>query len=325
LVERKSTLNQRRRSSSVKKTENQDLGKRVNHLLEEGTVESLTKGKQLSQDNLKYQWDFYSELAFQRGVIQDKLLSAIAQSCLTDFKFKSWQRVIGWKYSHHPLCTIGSIKQYGGRFNIGEDISQGNTLKTFQAFYLAEDQATAQVEALGSQVSSEKLTVEDVALTNKSSYSCISISGSLDKVIDLTKKSSLTKFVRLISSFTIPQSIYDSAKRLGIPQPTLINTTTLLLDSFLSPSWRKEPAQFDIPANSQIFGQLAHQAGIDGILFHSTKTGKKCLAVFPSNFGGGSSSLVVDDEPPEIWITKIINLNNFGLCEKNAMQIKTKK
>ena len=325
MVERKSTLHQRRKSSSVKKAENQDLGKRVNHLLEEGTVESLTKGKQLSQDNLKYQWDFYSELAFQRGVIQDKLLSAIAQSCLTDFKFNSWQRVIGWKYSHHPLCTIGSIKQYGGRFNIGEDISQANTLKTFQAFYLAEDQATAQVEALGSQVSSEKLSVEDVALTNKSSYSCISISGSLDKVIDLTKKSSLTKFVRLISSFTIPQSIYDSAKRLGIPKPTLINTTTLLLDSFLSPSWRKDPAQFDIPANSQIFGQLAHQAGIDGILFHSTKTGKKCLAVFPSNFGGGSSSLEVDDEPPEIWIPKIINLNNFGLCEKTAMQVKTKK
>ena len=325
MVERKSTLHQSRRSSSVKKAENQDLGKRVTHLLEEGTVESLTKGKQLSQDNLKYQWDFYSELAFQRGVIQDKLLSAIAQSCLTDFKFKSWQRVIGWKYSNHPLCTIGSIKQYGGRFNIGEDISQANTLKTFQAFYLAEDQATAQVEALGSQVSSEKLTVEDVALTNKSSYSCISISGSLDKVIDLTKKSSLTKFVRLISSFTIPQSIYDSAKRLGIPQPTLINTTTLLLESFLSSSWRKEPAQFDIPANSQIFGQLAHQAGIDGILFRSTKTGKNCLAVFPSNFGGGSSSLELDDEPPEIWIPKIINLKNFGLCEKTAMQVKAKK
>ena len=90
MVERKSTLHQSRRSSSVKKAENQDLGKRVSHLLEEGTVESLTKGKQLSQDNLKYQWDFYSELAFQRGVIQDKLLSAIAQSCLTDFKFKSW-------------------------------------------------------------------------------------------------------------------------------------------------------------------------------------------------------------------------------------------
>ena len=325
MVERKSTLHQRRGSSSVKKAKNQDLGKRVTHLLEEGTVESLTKGKQLSQDNLKYQWDFYSELAFQRGVIQDKLLIAIAQSCLTDFKFNSWQRVIGWKYSHHPLCTLGSIKQYGGRFNIGEDISQANTLKTFQALYLAKDQATGQVEAFGSQVSSEKLTVEDVALTNKASYSCISISGSLDKVIDLTKKSSLTKFVRLISSFTIPQSIYDSAKRLGIPQPTLINTTTLLLESFLSSSWRKEPAQFDIPANSQIFGQLAHQAGIDGILFRSTKTGKKCLAVFPPNFGSGSSSLEVDDEPPEIWIPKIINLNNFGLCEKTAMQVKTKK
>jgi hypothetical protein len=49
------------------------------------------------------------------------------------------------KYSNHPLCTLGSIKQYGGRFNIGEDISQANTLKTFQAFYLAEDQSTAQM------------------------------------------------------------------------------------------------------------------------------------------------------------------------------------
>jgi hypothetical protein len=325
LVERKTAFHQRRRSSSVKKVENQDLGKQVTHLLEEGTVESLTKAKQLSQDNLKYQWDFYSELAFQRSIIQDKLLSAIAQSCLTDFKFNSWQRVISWKYSNHPLCTLGSIKQYGGRFNIGEDISQANTLKTFQAFYLAEDQGTAQIEAFGSQVSNEKLTVEDVALTNKSSYSCISISGSLDKVIDLTKKSSLTKFVRLISSFTIPQSIYNSAKRLGIPKPTLINTSTLLLQSFLSPSWRKEPAQFDIPANSQIFGQLAHQAGIDGILFRSTKTSKKCLAVFPSNFGGGCSWLALDDEPPEIWIPKVINLNNFDLCEKSALQVKNKR
>ena len=325
MVERNSKVHQRLRSSSLKKAENQDLGKRVTHLLEEGTIQSLTKGKQLSQDNLKYQWDFYSELAFQRSVIQDRLLSAIAQSCVTDLKFSSWQRVIGWKYSNHPLCTLGSIKQFGGRFNIGEDISQANTLKTFQAFYLAEDQGTAQVEAFGSQALGEKLTVDDVALTNKASYSCISISGSLDKVIDLTKKSSLTKFVRLISSFTIPQSIYDSAKRLDIPEPTLVNTTTLLLDSFLASNWCKEPAQFDIPANSQIFGQLAHQAGIVGILFRSTKTGKKCLAIFPSNFGGGSSSLAVDDDPPESWTPKVINLNNFRLCEKTAIQVKTIK
>ena len=40
------------RSSSAKKAENQDLGKRVTHLLEEGTIQSLTKGKQLSQDTL---------------------------------------------------------------------------------------------------------------------------------------------------------------------------------------------------------------------------------------------------------------------------------
>ena len=46
---------------------------------------------------------------------------------------------------------------------------------------------------------------------------------------------------------------------------------------------------------------------------------------FPSNFGGGGSSLALDDEPPEIWTPKIINLNNFDLCEKTAIQVKNKK
>ena len=52
------------RSSSVKKAENQDLGKRVTHLLEEGTIQSLTKGKQLSQDNLN-NFDLCEKTAIQ--------------------------------------------------------------------------------------------------------------------------------------------------------------------------------------------------------------------------------------------------------------------
>lgn len=260
-----------KRLSTKKKQHITDVGKEVTHLLEQGTLDSLQKGAQLSRDHLKYQWDLYSELAFQRNVIAKDLMDAISESCIEDYEFESWQRAIQWKYINHPLCTIGSSKQYGGRFNIGEDISPARMLKTFSALYIAQDQDTAKAEAFGSQVKQFSLSPSEVSLTNKRSYGCISISGELDRVIDLTNPSSLTKFIRLISKFTIPQSIVDSASRLNLPSPTIINSKKLLLDSFLASDWRKEPAQCDIPANSQIFGQLAYEAGIDGILFESSK------------------------------------------------------
>lgn len=321
MPERKTISKKGQRAKPNKKKHIANIGKEVNYLLEHGTLDSLQKAKQLSRDHLKHQWDFYSELAFQRNAIAEKLVDAISESCIEDYKFFAWQRVLQWKYTNHPLCTIGSLKQYGGRFNIGEDISPSDALQTFSAFYIAQDQVTAKAEAFGSPVSGFDLSVDETSLTNKRSYGCISISGSLDKVIDLTKKSSLTKFVRLISKFKIPQSIHDSAARLNLPPPTLINSTSLLLDSFLASDWRKEPAQFDIPANGQIFGQLAYKAGIDGILFKSSKTKKLCLAIFPSNFSNGNSYLQLDDEPPEKWIVRLIDSTNFDLCQKNAEQI----
>lgn len=313
--------NQRMTSSKKKKITN--IGEEVNCLLEHGTLESLQRAKQLSQDHLKHQWDFYSELAFQRNAVVDKLIDVISESCIEDYKFSTWQRVLQWKYTNHPLCTIGSLKQYGGRFNIGEDISPSGALQTFPAFYIAQDQVTAKAEAFGSQVPGFNLSAEEVALVNKRSYGCISISGSLDRVIDLTKKSSLTKFIRLISKFKIPQSIFNSALRLNLPPPTLINSTALLLDSFLASDWRKEPAQFDIPANGQIFGQLVHKAGIDGILFKSSKTKELCLAIFPSNFSNGNSFLQLDDEPPENWIVNHIDSENFEFCQKDVEEVKS--
>jgi len=289
--------------------------KRVEYLLEEGTIQSLVEGKRLNQEHIKYQWDFYSELAYQRSQIQDQLILSIQESCIPNFKIDSWQRVTKWKYSNHPLSTVGSLVSFGGRFNIGEDISSSDTLKTFQALYIAEDQGTAQLEALGQDSSGSALTIEEISLSNKNSFACTSMSGCLDRVIDLTDKQSLVKFARLISKFKIPQSILDSAKQLGIPAPTLIKSPGSLLKSFLTNNWRKEPAQFDIPANSQIFGQLAYLAGMDGIVYPSVKTGKHCLAIYPTNFDGRNSYLALDDEPPELWTPKLISSENFPLAE----------
>jgi hypothetical protein len=61
------------------------------------------------------------------------------------------------------------------------------------------------------------LSIEDIALANKSSFVCVSVSGILDRVIDLTDKTALVTFAKLISKFKVPQSILDSAARLNIP------------------------------------------------------------------------------------------------------------
>jgi hypothetical protein len=95
-----------------------------------------------------------------------------------------------------------------------------------------------------------------------------------------------------------------------------------LLKSFLANNWRKEPAQFDIPANSQIFGQLAYFAGMDGVVYPSTKTGKNCLAIYPSNFDGRNSFLSLDDDPPEVWTPRIISSENFLLAEMTSEEVK---
>ena len=323
MATRKPTLHHRGRRKLVQKTKKLTPEKRVEHLLEEGSIQSLIEGKKLNQAYIKYQWDFYSELAYQRSLIQDQLIASLQVSAIAGYRFDAWQRVTRWKYSGHPFSSVGSLVSWGGRFNLGQEISPSGTLKTFQALYLAQSQATAQVEGLGSGISNSPLSIEEIALANKSSFACVSVSGALDRVIDLTDKVTLVKFAKLISKFKVPQSILESAAQLNIAPPTLIKSPGPLLKSFLNESWRKEPAQFDIPANPQIFGQLVYLAGIDGIIYPSSKTGEKCLAVFPSNFDGRNSFLRLDDEPPENWTPRAISSDNFTLCEKTSDELKS--
>jgi hypothetical protein len=60
------------------------------------------------------------------------------------------------------------------------------------------------------------------------------------------------------------------------------------------------PQQFDLPANSQIFGRIAAAAGIHGILYPSARNvAKRCLALFPQNWAGSGSYVQVSDAAPE--------------------------
>ncbi len=62
--------------------------------------------------------------------------------------------------------------------------------------------------------------------------------------------------------------------------------------------------QVDIPANSQLFGQLVVRAGIEGIVYPSKFNDRDCLAVFPQNFSGTGSFVELLDTPPAQTVTR---------------------
>lgn len=286
----------------------------IEYLLEQGNLEGLKAAKQRAGKLSKYYWNEYSELARQRNAVKEELEQALIQSCISDYEFKHWQRAVKYKYGLHPLSTLGSLSWVGGRFNIGEEINSEVT--SFPALYLASDKDTALQEHLGQQETSKKskLTPRELALTNPSSETIVSVSGCLDKVFDLTEVKNLTLFVNLIKNFVLSGGLKAQAKQLNLPV-SIMKTTSQLLSNLLIPEWRLLPVNMDIPSNSQIFGHLIYSAGIEGILYPSKLTKKPCLAIFPRNFSNTDSTIYLDDEVPHKAVPKKVDSKNWRVCE----------
>jgi hypothetical protein len=100
------------------------------------------------------------------------------------------------------------------------------------------------------------------------------VSGVLNSVIDLNKGGELQDFVNLINDFKIPEHLKESFKKFNLSSE-LVTTVPMLINCLLDPNWRVNPMQFDVPSTSQIFGQLAIDAGIEGIVYPSKFTNKK--------------------------------------------------
>ncbi|WP_428412340.1 RES family NAD+ phosphorylase [Legionella sp.] len=91
--------------------------------------------------------------------------------------------------------------------------------------------------------------------------------------------------------------------------------------TLLTHEWRQFPSNYDIPANSQIFGHIVHQAGIEGILYPSKLTGSLCLVVFPKNFVSTDSYLKLDDEVPHEKVPTRIDASNWRICDLEAKEV----
>ena len=293
----------------------------VGYYLESTNIKDLKLAKEITEKRLKFWWAHYSDLASQRHLIESELKKSIIQNC-TGFNFNNWQRAVKYKYSLHPLCTIGSYQFIGGRFNYGNCIN--GELPHFPALYIAKDKDTALQEHLGQEPipKNSNLTALDLALTSSASETIVSISGQLDKVFDLTNKDNLNEVVHLISKFKINKYLTQLARDAQLGKlPLIIKSTNTLLDSLLDPHWRRVPANYDIPSNSQIFGHLCYTAGIEGVVYPSKLTGKHCIAIFPNNFPNTSSHIKLDDELPHDKVPSIINEYNYNLCETSDKDI----
>ena len=121
--------------------------KRTRTVLERSTLKGMVAREKYSKDLAKYHWEHYSELAYQRNLVQADLLAELQKSVSQDFEIQKWRRLVKYKYSNHPLCTKGSITGIGGRFNIGQLVNP--SISTFPALYMAVDKETAEFETMG--------------------------------------------------------------------------------------------------------------------------------------------------------------------------------
>lgn len=230
-----------------------------------------------------------------------------------DFEFSGWQRAVSYRYSLTPLSTLGStIGDAGGRFNIGA--LDPMVFPVFPALYIAEDRVTAEQELLCQDKPDSELSNYDFALTKPQSLSVVACSGKVNEVIDLRKEGVLKRFAKLLSGFSLSSKTLRLARKVGI-SPRLISTESELVQALLEKRWRAFPMQFDVPSNSQVFGQLVQGAGIGGVVYPSKMSGRACIAIFTRNLEHSDSYVQLDDEtPPGVTYTRL-DTSNFRACE----------
>ena len=255
----------------------------------------------------------YSELAYQRSLIMDDIKKALVGAAVGPFPFSGYQRAVKYVWSLDPLSPEGSLKDTGGRFNIG-DIDR-TKFNSFQALYLAEDKDTALQEYFQCDPSGKNgLSPQELALTEPQSMTMVSVYGSLESVVDLYNPDKLQVFVDLIKNFEYSDSLKQERAKLGFTENVVTNVAELL-SAVYDPNWRGLPMHMDVPASPQIFGQLVLEAGIEGIRYKSKYTDKSCLAIFPQNFLGPDSFVGIMGECPQGVSRKRLDLT-FSLKTK---------
>ncbi|WP_133129116.1 hypothetical protein [Legionella quinlivanii] len=155
----------------------------------------------------------------------------------------------------------------------------------------------------------EGLTGSELSVAGN--FSHFNVRGELTNILDLTKEETLRPFFDLIKDIQLPIYYIKKAREIKSNVMPPVKNLQELLNTLFAANWRLMPMQFDVPANSQILGQIAQAAGLEGVLYHSTKTKKPVLAVYPQNFNYSDSFIEIEGRVAKTVEHTRIDKNTF--------------
>lgn len=268
------------------------------HVLDQFTKSDLEKWDDYSQSLDKFAIELFYATEGQRAAIYQALCDAAKSVANTHIALEggeAWGRVVSYKYSLQPLSTAGSIKGIGGRFNYGMQIDE-TRFQSFPSLYIASDEETARAEKFPS-TTHNATDNSFYSLGSSESYAWVRLKGQMSRLIDLRTLDPLKPITKLIQQFELPSRVFELAKKIGIAAPKIIRTPSEAFNSILEENWRVHPMLGNIPSNSQVFGKLAYDSGVEGIIYPSQKGPGTCIALFPANFSDESYIELTDPSP----------------------------
>ena len=283
--------------------------------LEEFTQGSLARWRAAGRNLERFSHDLFFALEAHRAKYSAELIDAVRSATTKRFESSGWARLVNWQFTNQPLSMAGSVRGDGGRFNIGSALDPA-TYTPFPALYVAEDFPTAFRERFGIDASSSirGLTAHEFILRRESSFSHLAVNLWLENVLDVGDLSKLKPVSDILKKIRLPSRIAKAARQLRLRPPALIRTASGLQSQILSPNWRVQPVQYDLPSNSQIFGRLCVAAGVHGILYPSVRNaGRRCLALYPQNWSDTASFIeLVGPCPAEVAVKRLDGLSALG-------------
>lgn len=277
------------------------------HELEKFTHRDLQRWQVASSRLDQLQRDLHFGLENQRLGSRPALLASLRARAATPFDFHDWVRIVDYRYCLEPLSSVGSLRGIGGRFNVGDDLKFAG-FRSWPALYLAEDVETAYREKYQcpTRSTAEGLSPAELALQSGSGYLVAALRGRISSVLDIDDLDSLRPFCAVIGRFEMPRRVREFARSLKISQPQLIRSPQALQRALTSNRWRAIPTQFDIPATSQVFADLAKDAGYEAILYKSSRSVGRCMAIFPERLSESDAFVELTGEfPVEVELRRL--------------------
>lgn len=262
------------------------------YLLDHISTENLELYKKTHIQLKEYYYEEYFYYAAERAKRESKLLDSLNQAT-TSLTFENHFRCVHTRYNDKPLSSAGSrISKVGGRFNLG-DIGAG--ISPFPALYLGSTAAIAKSEFYQVNDNGLGISLEDFY---KKSVSICRIHGKLSTVLDITNTNNLKPFLKVLSKIQGDENLMNKAIAVGLTgtMPS-VSKMSELEDTLTRSDWRSSIMKFDIPANSQSFGELVRKAKIEAVLYCSKFRNENCLAIFPENLSPTSFVELSDPHP----------------------------